>query len=98
MKLAINISQSCIVLIFSSIWHMPGLLNNSGILVQNRWRGSCVSEIKELLKQIEESRVILINTQKGRAYTDPIVIAASQELDVVLYEYHVKLMKKADMD
>lgn len=59
-----------------------------------------MSEIEELIKQIEESRLILISTQKGRAYTDPKVVAASKELDAVLDKYQEMLLKiiKGDED
>lgn len=57
-------------------------------------------EFEELLKQIEELRLSMINAKEGRSYTDPEVIAASQELDAVLDKYHVMLMKikKTDKD
>lgn len=55
-----------------------------------------MSEISELIKRIEELRVNVIKTKEGRAYTDPAVVAASQELDVVLDLYQEMLMKKAE--
>ncbi|WP_407314013.1 Spo0E family sporulation regulatory protein-aspartic acid phosphatase [Desulfosporosinus sp. SB140] len=59
-----------------------------------------MSEIKELIKRIEELRLNMIKTQEGRAYTDPLVITASQKLDDVLDEYQEMLMltKKAEKD
>ncbi|MGC7871332.1 Spo0E family sporulation regulatory protein-aspartic acid phosphatase [Desulfosporosinus sp. SYSU MS00001] len=54
-----------------------------------------MSEIDELIKQIEELRLNLINTKEGRAYTDPVVVTASQELDEVLNRYQELLMEKA---
>jgi len=54
-----------------------------------------MSEINELIKRIEELRLNVIKTKEGRAYTDPAVVAASQELDEVLDRYQEMLMKKA---
>ncbi|EGW41800.1 aspartyl-phosphate phosphatase Spo0E family protein [Desulfosporosinus sp. OT] len=54
-----------------------------------------MSEINELIKRIEELRLNMIKTKEGRAYTDPVVVAASQELDDVLDRYQEMLMKKA---
>ncbi|WP_088228300.1 aspartyl-phosphate phosphatase Spo0E family protein [Desulfosporosinus sp. FKB] len=54
-----------------------------------------MSEIDELIKQIEELRLNLINTKEGRAYTDAVVVTASQELDKVLNRYQELLMEKA---
>ena len=57
-----------------------------------------VSELEELIKQIEELRLNMIKIKEGKSYTDPEVIIASQELDAVLDEYQVMQMKieKAD--
>jgi hypothetical protein len=61
--------------------------------------GFMLSELEELIKQIEELRSNLIKIKEGKSFTDPEVIAASQELDVVLDKYQVMLMKKkADKD
>jgi hypothetical protein len=58
-----------------------------------------MSELEELIKQIEELRSSMIKVKEGRTYTDPEVIAASQELDVVLDKYHKMMMRnKADTD
>jgi len=54
-----------------------------------------MSEINKLLKQIEELRLNVVKTKEGRAYTDPVVVAASQELDDVLNRYQELLIKKA---
>jgi len=54
-----------------------------------------VSEIEELLKQIEELRAKMIKVQEDKAYSDPAVIAVSQELDEVLDKYQNLIMKKA---
>ncbi|AET67580.1 Spo0E like sporulation regulatory protein [Desulfosporosinus orientis DSM 765] len=53
-----------------------------------------MSEISDLIKQIEELRLNVIKTKEGRAYTDPLVVAASQELDKVLDRYQEMLIKK----
>ena len=55
-----------------------------------------MSEVSELIKRIEELRLNMIETKKGRAYTDPAVIAASQELDKVLDQYQEMIIKKAE--
>ncbi len=53
-----------------------------------------MSEIKELIKQIEELRASLIKIQEGKKYSDPKVVAASQKLDAVLDKYQELVMKK----
>ncbi|HZK85622.1 MAG TPA: aspartyl-phosphate phosphatase Spo0E family protein [Desulfosporosinus sp.] len=53
-----------------------------------------MSEIEELIKQIEELRLNMIKVKEGRAYTDPEVLAISQELDNVLDKYQEMLMKE----
>lgn len=55
-----------------------------------------MSGLKELIKQIEELRLNMIKIKEGKSYTDPEVIAASQELDAVLDMYQEMLKKKAD--
>ena len=57
-----------------------------------------MSEIEELINRIEELRLKMIKTKEGRTYTDPEVVATSQELDDVLDKYHEMLMKKAEKD
>jgi uncharacterized protein YlzI (FlbEa/FlbD family) len=59
-----------------------------------------VSELKELIKQIEELRSTMIKLKEGKSYTDPEVITASQMLDAVLDKYQEMLIKikKADLD
>lgn len=57
-----------------------------------------MSEIKELIKRIEELRLNMIKVQEGRAYTDPVVLAASQELDDVLDKYQEMLLKKDEQE
>jgi hypothetical protein len=59
-----------------------------------------VSELEELIKQIEELRLNMIKIKEGKSYTDPEIIVAGQELDAVLDKYQVMLMKikKADKD
>ncbi|MFZ3129831.1 MAG: aspartyl-phosphate phosphatase Spo0E family protein [Desulfosporosinus sp.] len=54
-----------------------------------------MSELEELIKQIEELRSNLIKIKEGKSFTDPEVLAASQELDVVLDKYQVMRMKKS---
>jgi uncharacterized protein YlzI (FlbEa/FlbD family) len=59
-----------------------------------------VSELEELIKQIEELRSTMIKLKEGKSYTDPEVITASQMLDAVLDKYQEMLIKikKADLD
>jgi len=52
-----------------------------------------MSEIEELIKQIEELRLSMIRIKEGKSYTDPDVVAASQELDAVLDRYQGILMR-----
>jgi hypothetical protein len=60
---------------------------------------SISGKLEELIKQIEELRSIMIKLKEGRSYTDPEVITASQELDVVLDKYQEMMMKNnADQD
>ncbi|MDR3587069.1 MAG: aspartyl-phosphate phosphatase Spo0E family protein [Desulfosporosinus sp.] len=49
-------------------------------------------ELIELMKQIECLRLNLVKTKKGKDYTDPEVIAASQQLDAVLDQYQEKML------
>lgn len=62
--------------------------------------GYMLSELEELIKQIEELRINLIKKKEGKSFTDPEVLAVSQELDAVLDKYQIMLMKikKADKD
>ena len=59
-----------------------------------------MSELQELIKQIEELRSTMIKLKEGKSYTDPEVITASQMLDAVLDKYQEMLIKikKADLD
>lgn len=57
-----------------------------------------MSELEELIKQIEELRLSMIKIKEGKSYTDPEVIVASQELDAVLDKYQEMLMKKSEKD
>ena len=57
-----------------------------------------MSEIEELIKRIEESRLNMIKAKEGRSYSDPEVVAASQELDAVLDKYQEMLMKPTEKD
>ncbi len=57
-----------------------------------------MSEIEELINRIEELRLKMTKVKEGRTYTDPEVVATSQELDDVLDKYQEMLMKKAEKD
>lgn len=52
-----------------------------------------MSELDELLKQMEELRLSMVKIKAGKSFTDPEVIAASQVLDAALSRYQVMLMK-----
>jgi hypothetical protein len=55
--------------------------------------GIYMSELEELIKQIEELRSNMIKAKAGRSYTDPEVITASQDLDAVLNKYQEMMMR-----
>ncbi|TGE33026.1 aspartyl-phosphate phosphatase Spo0E family protein [Desulfosporosinus sp. Sb-LF] len=55
-----------------------------------------MSELEKLIEKIEELRSKLIKIKEGKAYSDPEVVAASQELDSVLDKYQEKLLNKED--
>ncbi|EGW39366.1 aspartyl-phosphate phosphatase Spo0E family protein [Desulfosporosinus sp. OT] len=57
-----------------------------------------MSEVEELIKRIEELRLNMIKIKEGKSYTDPEVVAASRELDVVLDKYQGMLVKRTDED
>ncbi|SPF54557.1 Spo0E like sporulation regulatory family protein [Candidatus Desulfosporosinus infrequens] len=52
-----------------------------------------MSELEELIKQIEELRLRMFKIKEGKSYSDPEVVAASQVLDDALDKYQVVLMK-----
>jgi len=45
--------------------------------------------LKKLIKEIERLRSEMIRIKEGKYFTDPEVVAASQDLDVVLNKYQV---------
>lgn len=51
-----------------------------------------MSELKEIMKVIEGLRSKMLKIKEGKSYTDPEVVAASQELDAVLDKYQELLM------
>ena len=57
-----------------------------------------MSELEELIKKIEVLRSNMIRIKEGKSYTDPEVITASQELDVVLDKYKEMMMKNKVVD
>ena len=46
-----------------------------------------MSELRELIIEIEKLRSNMAGIREGRSYTDPKVVAASQKLDAVLDKY-----------
>ena len=52
-----------------------------------------VSKLKALIKEIEILRSKMIELKEGRYYSHPEVVAASQDLDIVLDKYQVMLRK-----
>lgn len=57
-----------------------------------------MSEMEEILKQIEELRASMIKHNDEKSLTDPEVVTASQMLDAVLNEYYKMLRHKVDGD
>jgi len=57
-----------------------------------------VSELEELIKQIEDLRFSMIKIKEGNSFIDPEVITASQMLDAVLDKYQEMLMKIKKVD
>jgi len=56
-----------------------------------------MSEIEELMKQIEEFRLNMIKAKEGNSYSAPEVVAASQKLDAILDKYQMMMLtKKSD--
>ena len=53
-----------------------------------------MSELKELIKEIELLRSKMIQITEGKYYSHPEVVAASQDLDVVLNKYQAMLQKQ----
>ncbi|MDQ7092954.1 aspartyl-phosphate phosphatase Spo0E family protein [Desulfosporosinus sp. PR] len=60
--------------------------------------GLLKSEIEELLKRIEELRLKMIRIKEGKAFSDPEVLAASQDLDAVLDDYQEMLLNMSEKD
>ena len=50
-----------------------------------------MSEIQELIKQIEELRLNMIKIKEGKSNSDPEVLTASRELDEVINKYMKKI-------
>jgi hypothetical protein len=57
-----------------------------------------MSEIKELINQIEELRKKMIKIKEGKSFIDPEVLAASRKLDEVLDKYHVMISGRQRRD
>ncbi|MHB8125859.1 MAG: Spo0E family sporulation regulatory protein-aspartic acid phosphatase [Desulfitobacteriaceae bacterium] len=57
-----------------------------------------MSDLKEIIRQIEELRMTLHKITEEKTLTDPEVVAISQMLDAVLNEYNKLLKHKADRD
>lgn len=55
-----------------------------------------MTEFEKLQKKIEELRLKMVEVQEGKSFTDPEVVAASQELDSALNEYHEMITRRAD--
>jgi len=47
--------------------------------------------IEKLIEEIERLRLYMIQIKEGKSFTDPEVVAASQELDVALNKYQEML-------
>jgi hypothetical protein len=57
-----------------------------------------VSELEEMMKELEELRANLHKITEGKTLTDPEVVVASQMLDAVLNEYYKFLKSKVNGD
>ena len=55
-----------------------------------------MSELKKLIKEIKSLRSKMIKIKEGKSYSDPEVVAASQELDAVFDKYQEMLDKESD--
>lgn len=55
-----------------------------------------MSEIEELLKQVEKLHLSMIKIKSGKSLMDQDIITESQILDVILNNYQEVLMKKVD--
>jgi len=54
--------------------------------------GICVHELEKLIKEIEKLRLYMIQIKEGKSFTDPEVVAASQQLDAALNKYQEMVM------
>ena len=59
-------------------------------------KGESVSELIELQEMIETLRTKLHTISQGKSLTDPELIRASQELDVLLVEYQKMIHDKTN--
>ena len=57
-----------------------------------------MSELDELIKQIEKLRSSTINVQEDKSYTDSEVVAACHELHTTLDRYQGMLMRIEEQD
>lgn len=55
-----------------------------------------MSRLREIESKIQELRAKLYEVARGRAFSDPEVIKASQKLDQVLNEYEMFFKRKMD--
>ncbi len=60
---------------------------------QTHGEDDIMSELDELIKQIEELRSSTINVQEGKSHTDPEVVDACHELHSALDRYQGMLMR-----
>lgn len=57
-----------------------------------------MSELEEMMKELEKLRANLLKITEGITLTDPEVMVAGQMLDAVLNEYYKLLKSKVDGD
>jgi predicted nuclease with TOPRIM domain len=57
-----------------------------------------MSELEEMMKELEKLRAKLHEITEGKTLTDSEVMVASQMLDAVLNEYYKLLKSKVDGD
>ncbi len=73
------------------------LIIRERVFLNQKNGGTGMSELKELIKQIEEQRARLIKIHDGKVYSDPEVVTTSQQLDAILDKYQALKMKKVQV-
>lgn len=80
-------------------WHKEFVILSRRFILWAKYKvnwGDCILELKRLINKIERLRLKMIQIKVGKYYSHPEVVAANQDLDVVLDKYQE--MIKADKD